>query len=409
MAFTSNLLLLYPIATLAFIAMRLSNAPIDGRRVGWGAQSLRLTIFILLCLVVMGLGIRASLGAFVWIFLAGFTAVILYFKDRRMRRMVVARALALTTEPRHAERLARLYSQSLTGGIARRARRVAQLMEMGVSRSSALESTGLSGNLLAAMSLRLRDKFGIRAPENSQIDPSQMEMDLERAIGQLSLSMLPLAVIPIVFTFFWLRHANYLRFIYSSNDMVAPYGLVAIPYAMVTTTALLLFAGLSLILLVLCLLWLNPTWAHKRPWRWLFGGYYQCIGLVGLAHVLTRNDRLDEACENTAAVTPVPHMAARYFNACHLLRMGMSIEDSFRKAKLCSAATSRLFAKASAGNLPWVAEEVARQSYDQVLDRCRWLVIGISIALTITAATPIGLLAVALIQFLTGLSQFANE
>ncbi len=409
MAFTSNLILLYPIATLAFIAMRLSNVPIDGRSVGWGTQALRLIILILFCLVMMGLGIRASIGAFVWIFLAGFIGLVLYFKDQRMRRMVVSRGLALATEQHQAVRLARLYAQSLSGGIARRARRMAQLMEMGVSRSSAMESAGLSGNQFAAMSLRLRDKFGIRAQDNSQIDPSQMESDFERAIGQLSLSVLPLALIPIVFTFFWLRQANNLSFIFTSNGMVVPSGIGAIPYPMVTAIALLLFAGLSLILFMMCLLWLNPTWARQRPWRWLFGSYYQCVGLVGLAHVLTRYDKLDEACENTAAVTPAAHIAARYFKACHLLRKGMSIEDSFRKARICSAATSRLFAKASTGNLPWVAEEVARQSYDLMLDRCRWLVVGISISLTITAATPIGLLAIALVQFLTGLSQFAND
>ncbi len=406
-AFFSNWLLLYPIAFSLYVAMQLSEATADGRKVSIGVQLVRSAIFILFMFAFLAVGCRTSFLTIVWAVLFGILVVVLLIKQSKLNRAAVTMTVLGCRDLPQIHYAARFFEQEHGGILGRKLHMFRLQLERGTPWSRALEKTGFCKGSYERLAARLAAQFGPSPKASQDLNaPIRVEIEMERLLSRLSLL--------VWIVFFGPIFAFYRVFIVPTLVRMLQEFAVPIPPALeaiYTFESLSWFSGgLALLALsifgIAVLLWLCPWLTRRPPFRWFCGAYYQCLGFVALSRVSEHTTDLTEACRQTAELVPVKHIANRFQTAVNCLEQGQTPADAFASANLIRGNRLSDFTSIlDTSGIAWATNQLAVVEVERMLMRYSLVIQFFLILFTLIFATLVGLVAVGMFQAMSVMIQ----
>ena len=406
-AFLSNWLLLYPIAFSLFVAMQLSEATADGRRVSVGVQVLRSTIFVLFAFALLAVGCRTSFLSFVWTVLFGGMAVVLLIKQSKLNRAAVTMTVLGCRDLPQIHRAAAYFAAEHGGFLGRQLHRFRQLLGQGVRWSTAIEEAGFCRGSYERLAARLATRFGPLPKTSQDLNaPVRIEMEMERLLSRLSMLVWIIFFGPIFVLYQAVVVPTLLRML-QEFDVEVPPALDAI--RSFRSTGMLL-GGLALCALVLfgcaLLLWIIPRLTSQLPFRWFCGPYYRCLGFVALARISEHTADLTDACRETAELVPTQHIATQFRTAVTCLERGQSPADAFATAKLVRVNRLGDFTSIlDTTGVAWATRQLATVEVEQMLYRYSMVIQFLVVLFTLAFAVLVGMVALGMFQALSSMIQ----
>ncbi len=406
-AFLSNWLLLYPVAFSLYVAMQLSEATADGRKVSVGVQVVRSTIFILFMFALLAVGCRTSFLSTTWAVMLCVLGTVLLIKQSRLNRAAVTMTVLGCRDLTQIHRAAAFFAEEHGGRLGKRLHQFRLQLGQGVSWSHALEMAGFCKGSYERLATRLAARFG-PSPNTSQdlTAPIRVEIEMERLLSRLSMLVWILFFGPI----FVLYHIIVVPTLFK---MLAEFG-VQIPPALQAIRSInsfgWLFALMALVAIVFFafafFLWLFPRMTSRMPFRLFCGAYYRCLGFVALSRVAEHTADLTDACRQTAEIVPVGYIATQFRTAVTCLERGQSAADAFATARLVR--TNRLGDFSSildTAGLAWATSQLASVEVERMLYRYSLVIQFLVVVFTLLFAMLVGLVAVGMFQALSSMIQ----
>lgn len=404
-AFLSNWLLLYPIAFSLFVAMQLSEATADGRKVSIGVQALRSTIFVLFMFALIAVGCRTSFLSVVWAVMFGVMAIVLIIKQSRLNRAAVTMTILGCRDLPQIHRAAAFFAEEHGGFLGRRLRKFQYQLGNGIPWSRALEIAGFSKGSYERLATRLAARFGPSANTSRDLNaPIRIEIEMERLLSRLSLLVWILFFGPIFALYQMVVVPTLLRMMQEFESEV-PSALVAMSsfesfgwlFGFLAFFAIVFF-GFAL------LLWMFPWLTSKMPFRLFCGAYYRCLGFVALSRVSEHTADLTDACRQTAEIVPLRHIAVQFRTAVACLERGQSPADSFSTARLVRGSRLGDFSSIlDTTGVAWATSQLATVEVERMLYRYSLVIQFLVVTFTLIFAVLVGLIAVGMLQALSSM------
>ncbi len=403
--FVSNLLLLYPVAFSLFVALRLSEAATDGRRVTAGVHVVRSIVFILFVFALIGIGCRSTVLSILWVFLFAMVSIVLLIKQSRLNRAVVTMTVLGCRDLPRIQRAVGYAAEEHGGGLGRRLRRFSRLMLNNVPWSRALEMTGFCRGSYERLAARLAERFGTVVETSDEAGgPLRIELELERLLSRLSL-LGWISLFGPVFLFYQLVVVPILIKMLQEFDIPIPLaiqilrGEFGIGWISVAAGAVVI--GM---LMVGVLVWFFPRLTLRWPLRWLASAYYRSLGFVAFSKVAERVPSLIDACRETAALVPAEHIAKQFRVAAARLERGETPAMALAGAGLVRGERLGDFDSIlSTTGLGWATLQLANSEVERMLYRYSLVMQFLIVAFTLVFAVLVGLVAVGMFEALAGM------
>lgn len=406
-AFLSNWLLLYPVAFSLFVAMQLSEATDDGRRVSVGVQVVRSAIFVLFAFALLAVGCRTSFLSIVWAVLFGIMTVVLLIKQSKLNRAAVTMTVLGCRNLSQIQRAAAFFAEEHGGFLGRKLHRFRLQLGQGIPWSYALEAAGFSKGSYERLAARLAARFGSPPTTSQDLNaPIRIEIEMERLLSRLSMLVWIMFFVPIFLLYQAVVVPTLLRMLQEFAVEVPP----ALDAIRSFRSAGWLFGGSALVAMVVfgcaLLLWMVPRLTALMPFRLACGAYYRCLGFVALSRVSEHTADLTDACRQTAEIVPVKHIAIRFRTAVTCLERGQSPADAFSVAKLVRGNRLGDFSSIlDTTGVAWATHQLAAVEVERMLYRYSLVIQFLVVVFTLTFAVLVGLIAVGMFQALSSMIQ----
>ncbi len=399
----SNWLLLYPVAFSLFVAMQLSDATADGRRMTLGAQLMRSTIFVLFVFALLAVGCRTSFLSIVWAVLFGIMAVVLLIKQSKLNRSAVTMTVLGCRDLPQVTRAAAFFAEEHGGFLGRKLHRFRLQLGQGLPWSYALEAAGFSTGSYERLAVRLAARFGPSRNTSRDLNaPIRIEIEMERLLSRLSLLVWILLFGPILVLYQLVVVPTLLK-ILREFDLAAPPALEAIRSFRSVTWLSAFLALFALLLLVFALLlWMYPSLTRLIPFRFFCGAYYRCLGFVTLARISEHTSYLTDACRQTAEVVPANHIATKFRVAVTCLERGQSPAEAFAIANLVQGDRLGDFSSIlDTTGVAWATNQLATVEVERMLNRYSMVIQFLIVVFTLVFAVLVGFIGVGMFQALS--------
>lgn len=405
-AFSSNWLILFPIAFSLYVAMRLSQGSVDQGTTSLGVQVIRVLIVLLFTFSFLGIGIRANLISLIWLVLVVLFAAILLWKNKRLERSAMLLTFLQSEDQRQFELVAEHFADENVGWLRSKANRLRSDVQRGVFWSGALEWRGLASGVYQRLALRIKGKYGKDVEttdptmSHSGIAPVEVEAQGERMLGRLLVFSWIILLVPLVVSFFVYITPTY-RMIFDEFETAHHpttewiFWLESHISPFLAATASIFAPGVVLgVGAVMLGIWVFPSVMQLPVLRWFLHDYYENAGFTALATTVARETDLIAATRATAALVPVSYISARFQAASHHLEQGMAPVDAFRKAQLIRRKDSVMFAESlKAHNPSWGLQQLAGWRMERMLNRYSVFMQIFVFALTLLIAGVVAVLA----------------
>ena len=404
-SFLSNWLLLYPVAFSLFVAMQLSEATADGRKISIGVQVMRSTIFVLFMFALLAVGCRTSVLSIVWAILFGIMGIVLLIKQAKLNRSTVTMTVLGCHDLTQINRAVGFFAEEHGGLLGRKLRVLQRHLQYGIPWSSAMEIAGFCKGSYERLAARLASRFGQSASTSQDLNaPIRIEIEMERLLSRLSMLVWIVFFGPVFALYITIVVPTLMRMLQEFNVEVPP-ALLAISSF---DTLGWVFGGVALFAM-LCfgfavLLWLLPQLTSLPPFRWFCGAYYRCLGFVALSRVSEHTSDLTEACRQAAEVVPVRHIASKFQRAAAYLESGQSPTNAFAAARLIGG--NRLGDFASIVNttgIAWATHQLATAEVERMLNRYSLVIQFLVFSFTLIFAVLVACVAVGMFQALSSM------
>jgi len=406
-AFLSNWLLLYPVAFSLYVAMQLSEATSDGRKVSVGVQVVRSTIFVLFMFALLAIGCRTSFLSFVWAVLFGIMGIVLLIKQSKLNRAAVTMTVLGCRDVPQVHRVAAFFAEEHGGLLGRKLRQLRLQLGRGTPWSHALEVTGFCNGSYERLATRLAARFGPSPSSSEDLNaPIRVEIEMERLLSRLSMLVWILFFGPIFALYQAVVVPTLFRML-QEFDVVTPPALDAIR-SFNSLGWLFSCAALFAIFFFGCalLLWMVPRLTSQMPFRLFCGAYYRCLGFVALSRVSEHTVDLTEACRQTAEIVPVKHIAAQFRTAVTCLERGQSPANAFAAARLVRGNRLGDFSSIlDTTGVAWATNQLATVEVERMLYRYSLVIQFLVVVFTLIFAVLVGLVAVGMFQALASMIQ----
>jgi hypothetical protein len=406
-AFLSNWLLFYPVAFSLYVAMQLSEATADGRKVSIGVQVMRSTIFILFLFALLAVGCRTSVLSVVWTGLFIAMGIVLLIKQSKLNRSTVTMTILGYHNLSQIDRVAEFFTEEHGGLFGRKLRRFRQLLRHGIPWSSALEAAGFSKGSYERLATRLAARFGPSSTTSQDLTaPIRIEIEMERLLSRLSMLVWILFFGPVFALYVTFVIPTLLRLLQELN--------VEIPPALVAIGSFenlgWVFGGVALLALLslgfAVLLWLFPWLTSRLPFRLFCGAYYRCLGFVALSRVSEQTTDLTDACRQVAEIVPTPHIATKFRTAATCLERGQSPAEAFAIAGLVRGRRLGDFVSIlDTTGVAWATNQLAAVEVERMLNRYSILMQFLVLSFILMFAVLVGFVAVGMFQALSSMIQ----
>ncbi len=406
-AFLSNWLLFYPIAFSLFVAMQLSEATADGRKVSVGVQVLRSTIFVLFMFALFAVGCRTSFLSTAWTLMFGILAVVLLIKQAKLNRAAVTMTVLGCRDLPQVHRAAAFFGEEHGGFLGKKLRQFRLQLERGAPWSHALEIAGFCKGSYERLATRLAARFGPSSNTTQDLNaPIRVEIEMERLLSRLSMLVWILFFGPI-FAMYQIVVVPTLFQMLREFDVAIPPALEAIGglnsfswlFALLTLFAIAVF-------ICAATLWLFPRLTSQLPFRLFCGAYYRCLGFVALSRVSEHTADLTDACRQTAEIVPVTHIATQFHTAVTCLERGQSPADAFSIARLVRGDQLGDFSSIlDTSGIAWATHQLASVEVERMLSRYSLVIQFLVVVFTLIFAMLVGLVAVGMFQALSSMIQ----
>ncbi len=409
-AYSSNWIVLFPIAFSMFVALRLNLAQHEDQRRTTSVLLVRLTIATLFLFAFLAIGLRPSFLSGVWLVMLGVLSVVFWWKNRRLDRSAMLLTLLNAKNDEQRLQVSSAFYHGNLGFVRRRALAFYRYLTGGASWEQALESSGIAKTNYERLASRLQARFGPGASDgiSGLKHPLHVEQEIERSLGRLMIFSWVLFLLPIIALFmtfvvptflqmfeeFALELPPLMRVVIAVSDDFSSFGWTSLFW--------LLPIGLFVVITAAVLLWLFPSLTRLPGLRWLFGDYYSNLGLSALAQVSQKEADLVRACQTTADVLPVDFLADRYRSAASLMLNGMPPGKALHTADLMN---SREVAAISLGlesqSHAWAFSQIASWKTDRMLRKISVIVQCLLVLLTLFLGLIVGAFVVGVIQCLS--------
>ena len=403
--FVSNLLLLYPVAFSLFVALRLSEAATDGRRVTVGVHVVRSIVFILFVFALIGIGCRSAVLSILWVFLFSVMSVVLLIKQSRLNRAVVTMTVLGCRDLPQIQRVVVYASEEHGGVFGRRLKTLSRLLLNNVPWSRALEKTGFCRGSYERLSARLAERFGAAVNTSDEVGgPLRVEMELERMLSRLSL-LTWIVLFGPVFLFYQVVVIPVLIKMVQEFDVPVPPVLNALRGDFTMGWISGAAAAVALVMLMVAVMvWFFPRLTLRWPLRWLSRAYYRCLGFVAFSKVAEQVPSLIDACRETAALVPAEHIARQFRVAAARLERGETPAMALAGAGLVRGERLGDFDSIlSTTGLGWATLQLANSEVERMLYRCSLVIQFLIVAFTLMFAVLVGLVAFGMFQVLAAM------
>lgn len=412
--FTSNWLVLLPIAISLFVAMRLAQGSADQGRDSWFVLVLRSLIALLLLFAMLSFGLRGNIVSTVWIGLVIVFGFVLFWKSRRLERAAVLQAILSASGPEQQVFVLTHLRAENQGWVHRVAGRLRRDLGLGLRLDHALERQGVALGVYEKIAVRLRAAYGIDARSQggksnieAAIAPHEVEAEGERLLGRLVIFSWTIVIAPIIalimtfivptfkemFEEFGLQLPAATRVMIATGDFSTRFGLVY------------LFALLPLVLSVAVVLlfsvWLFPSLLKLPLFRWACRDYHRTAGFHALTYTLDREATLPNALRAAAELVPISHVSERFSVTAGYLDDGMSLGDALLKTGLLSKKEREALGSGIDRHNPtWGLRQLSSWKTQRMLERYSIIVQIAIVVVTLLIAVVVGTVALGLLSAL---------
>lgn len=403
MTYFSNWIILFPIATTLFVALRMAAGSHDDGRRTVALLTLRLLAFLFFFFAFVSVGLRASPLSIVWILILLAMAIVMFFKNRRLERSALFYTLMHAQNSAQRTMLAEAFYSHNVGYVRRRARALIRSLAYSTNWAGSVEGCRIAKSSYERLSVRLRARYGFAAnsPMNEQLEQNEplfVEQELERTLGRLLTLAWIVLLIPLLAFFmtfilptfkymfdeFGLDFPPVMQFMVSLVDDFAVMGWTSL-------LALLPLAFMAMLAMGM-VLWFFPQLTRLPGIDWFFQSYYRNLGFVALRHACHHEPDLQKACEATAQLVPVGSVASSYHRAAELLRQGQLPSAAFAAAGVLLRREVRALAAGLDSSDPsWGLRQLASWKTERLLRRIsttvQWLIVSVTLLMGLIVGT----------------------
>ncbi len=417
LTYSSNWLILFPVAFSLFVALRLSVGRLDQAPSSWSTTIVRCTITIMMIFAVLSIGLRWSVISILWGILLAGCAVVLLVKRRKLERSALLLSATNACTMFQQQSLLSHFFHENVGWLRRTTRRMRGDLDKGMPWWRILEYRGVATGVYERLSVRLLAEYG-DPPGKLPVKSSTMDLPvhisarLERLMGRFALLVWCTLLVPLTLAA--------LAFIVPTLQELFEYGQWQLPLAtqwMIQLTdgssntllvAVLGFGGMALLgmLGLALMIWLFPRVLQIGPFDRFCGQHFRSAGFYTLATVMERGENnLVAACQATARLLPVPREAAKYQQLGDLLAGGTKPVDGLLKSRLLSRRELRAFGRGLDQQQPvWSLRQLAQWKIERTLNRYSLVVQICLVIVTVLVACIVGLFAIGTIEALAQMS-----
>ncbi len=292
MLFNSHWIALFPIGVCVWVGLRLAIAENPRFRSSLFCLAMRIAIFMMFALALMGIATRFQVLGLFWMLLAIFNLSILWIKRRELQRSAIAISLsAMTNPPEQWDELALAFEEQNFGFLKVRARRFRRYRAMGISWLEAFEKSGLVRGVTKRFSLRLLAK-NPELPNMRQqaTGESPRVIELDRLIWQMMVSSFWLIVIPVTLAVLaaYLVAYNifpmFLGLLKELGELPKEKYPSAVWFLENADKYPIWILGLLVALVYFGLVWIYffPNVTRRRPLEWFFRSYFRSAIIIAL-------------------------------------------------------------------------------------------------------------------------------
>ena len=414
--YTSNWMILFPIAFSLFVAMRLSLGSLDEGKSSWMLLAVRSLIVNCFFFSMLALGVRGHFLSIAWLVMIGVFAIVFWWKRKRLERnAVLLTAMKAKTLPQQ-QTLAGYFVDENVGWVRRKGRALRRDLATGVPWGTALEVRGVASGVYEKLELRLRAMYGKSddASSSSLMEPLEIESETERLLGRLMIFSWVVFVFPVVavimlyivptfeeiFEEFSIELPPITSFMISVADFSVNSG-IAFLFALIPL-ALIAFLGVA------GLIWLFPATLQLPLFRWLAKDYYLNSGFTALGCIAEREKDLVQALRKTANVVPVPHISRKFWNAGEQIQSGKETVKAFKQSGLLNGREAEalgfhLNSGSAQSEIAWGLKQLAEWRIERMLTNYSMMVQIAVVVLTLFFSCLVGLVGMGVIAALAQL------
>lgn len=421
--FSSNWLILFPIAFSLFVALRLSLGTVRAQGRSWMLLAVSSLILLMFWFSLLAVGGRAHWISIAWLMILAMFSVVIFWKRRRMERKAMLLSCLSATDLPQQQALAGYFLQENVGWPRRKAGALQRDLAQGVPWELALEMRGIAVGVYERLAIRLRYAFGISCPNelesSTSHSPLSIEAEFERLLGRLLIFAWVVVIIPILYLIAVFIMPTF-QSMFEEMGVELPRMsqlVLGIGDWTSSTRNSQLFALLPMLMLILFavvfLLWLFPSLLQLPMFRYISGDYYTNAGLFALAQISESEPDLIAACRRTSEIVPVAYIARRFQLAADYLEQGLPLATALQKSGILKREEIRrmqghtIFTgdlqRPNERNVVWALQQLAASRIEQMLNRYSMLTQGAVVGLTLMLALLIGFVVVGMIMALTHL------
>lgn len=407
--YTSNFAILFPLGACLYIAMRLNDGQVDGKRGGWGRSIVYSTISLITAFAVAGIMFRLGAISLIWLVAFVFAMLVIATRSLSLNRDAMFRSLSMMTSDVARQRMADDFMKENSWFVHRRASRFRQALHHGRPWADAMQESGIaktSSQVFACRSVALYGK-DLEQSISPLLSPMRMQQEVERLLGRiypLPWSLIGIAVITLTM---WIIVPTF-KEMFEEFDLTLPPIMEAfIRMSDLVTRDLSpllypLFGFVFLAAMYVVLAWLFPKLAQYYPLRPFTQGYYQSLGITSLAIALRHEPDFATACTIASRLMPVSFIAHRLSRTASLSQQGYSPDKALQLAPLLSYNhAAQLRSSVATRSLPWALEQVAVFVTERTLRRYSMLIQFMIVLMVLVLGFFYGWMAIAFIQCLS--------
>ncbi len=385
--FSSNWIILYPVAASLFVALRLAYGMRATYRASLFEEHIRGAVFLMLVASMFGLGLRFSFLSVFWLIALLIWCIVLIIKRIRLERFALFQTALVTTEPNERHIVASAFANSNRGWTRRAARRLLRDISLDVSWYDSLQRCRVVRTVYEQMTVRLQKRYGpeamvvMREDSSEYVNPMTVEIELERHMARLSYFVWSLLVF-IVIAAFMTFVAPTMEQIFEEFGLQPPalFEFLSRTGQGLTVLSWLVPCVIGATVGAAAVLWLFPSLLQVFPARILANKYYKSVGFLALAHTCEREENLVEATQTAADLIPVGFLSNKYGLAANRMSAGVPPAEALQGSGILTKKDLYFLGNINDRNPKWDLQQLA-------IDKCEAMLRHYSVLVQLVIAT----------------------
>lgn len=407
--YSSNLVILFPIASCLFIVMRLADTQIDCQRAGIFRTIIYVISSLMISLSLIGLLLRIGPVNVIWILIFPVLVAFLILRSLVLGRLAMLLSFLLSMPQSQPIHIASNFVRLNSGQVRRLARRLLRQMEQGKEWAPALQATRIAKSGHEILWCRSVAKYGQKALEELPeiLHPLRVQTEIERLMARLAVLPwlylgIPISLTIVVFLapvfvemaseFDMSFASTILVFVHAKQMLEGPYQLLVL---------LLVLLGLA-ISAVIMLLVTVPQLIYVAPFRFFFRAYHRTVSLLGLATAGRHEENLVDLSRIASQFVSSADHSRQLELIAQRLEQGSLPQAAFVESGVLSHREAALLEHGiSSRSLAWALQEIAVAQTERMLRRLSAFTQVALVAFVMFFAVFYGLVAHAILQFIS--------